>query len=95
MPAGTRLIMTTNNHHYDLQNMKFILTVLLLIICISSCSIFEKRPYVPPIGAEKLFSLQQPGYKPKTRYQKAEYRAAMKQIKRDNQLAKKQTNPNY
>ena len=75
--------------------MKSFLIILLLSTCLSSCSIFEKRPYVPPIGAEKLFSLQQPGYKPKTKYQKAEYRAAMKQIKRDNQLAKKQTNPNY
>ena len=75
--------------------MKPILMIILLIICTASCSVFEKRPYVPPIGAEKLFSLQQPGYKPKTKYQKAEYRAAMKQIKRDNQLAKKQTIPNY
>ena len=75
--------------------MKSFLIILLLSTCLYSCSIFEKRPYVPPIGAEKLFSLQQPGYKPKTKYQKAEYRAAMKQIKRDNQLAKKQTNPNY
>lgn len=75
--------------------MKPFLIILLLITCFSSCSIFEKRPYVPPIGAEKLFSLQQPGYKPKTKYQKAEYRVAMKQIKRDNALAKKQTIPNY
>ncbi len=75
--------------------MKPLLTVLVIATCLSSCSIFSKRPYVPPIGAEKLFSLQQPGYKPKTRYQKAEYRAAMKQIKRDNDIAKKQTIPNY
>ncbi|MBC7651569.1 MAG: hypothetical protein H7101_07460 [Deinococcales bacterium] len=75
--------------------MKPILIIILLIISTSSCSVFEKRPYVPPIGAEKLFSLQQPGYKPKTKYQKAEYRAAMKQIKRDNNQAKKQTIPNY
>ncbi len=75
--------------------MKSIIGALALIFSLSSCSIFKKPPYVPPIGAEKLLSLQQPGYKPKTPYQKAEYRAAMKQLKRDNRLAKKQTNPNY
>lgn len=95
MLAGTRSTMTTNNKYNHLQNMKRILTVLIVITYLYSCSIFEKRPYVPPIGAEKLFSLQQPGYKPKTKYQKTEYRVAMKQIKRDNALAKKLTIPNY
>lgn len=79
------------HYHNHQQNMKPILTALLFIICLSSCSIFEKRPYVPPIGAEKLLYLLQPGYKPKTKYQKAEYRAAIKQMKADEKLAKKQT----
>lgn len=70
--------------------MKPILTALVIIICLSSCSIFRKRPYVPPIGAEKIFALQQPGYKPKTPYQKAEYKAMLKQLRRDRKLAKKQ-----
>ncbi|MFC4233222.1 hypothetical protein ACFOW1_15075 [Parasediminibacterium paludis] len=70
--------------------MKQILTAFALIICLASCSIFRKRPYVPPIGAEKIFALQQPGYKPKTPYEKAEYKAMLKQLKRDRKLAKKQ-----
>ncbi len=70
--------------------MKPLLTVLVIAICLSSCSIFRKRPYVPPIGAEKIFALQQPGYKPKTPYQKAEYKAMLKQLRRDRKLAKKQ-----
>lgn len=70
--------------------MKLILTAIVFILCLSSCSIFRKRPYVPPIGAEKIFALQQPGYKPKTPYQKAEYRAMLKQLKRDRKLAKQQ-----
>jgi hypothetical protein len=45
---------------------------------------------VPPIGAEKIFALQQPGYKPKTPYQKAEYKAMLRQLRRDRKLAKKQ-----
>ncbi len=70
--------------------MKYKIVALALLVGLYSCSIFKRRPYVPPIGAEKLISLQQPGYKPKTPYQKAEYRAAMKQLKRDRKLAKKQ-----
>ena len=75
--------------------MKPILGILLLIIGLSSCSIFKKSQYVPPIGAEKLLAFQQPGYKPKTKKDKAEYAAAKKQMKADEKLAKKQTIPNY
>jgi hypothetical protein len=72
------------------KNMKTLLTAIAFIVCLSSCSIFRKRPYVPPIGAEKIFALQQPGYKPKTPYQKAEYKAMLRQLRRDRKLAKKQ-----
>lgn len=70
--------------------MKFTIAIVCLMLCLSSCSIFRKRPYVPPIGAEKIFALQQPGYKPKTPYQKAEYKAMLRQLRRDRKLAKKQ-----
>ena len=75
--------------------MKPRLTTLLLIICLSSCNIFKKSQYVPPIGAEKLLAYQQPGYKPKNKKDKAEYEAAKKQMRADDKLAKKQTIPNY
>lgn len=75
--------------------MKPILTLLLLILCLSSCSIFQRKPYVPAIGAEKLLAYSQPGYKPKNKQDKAEYEAAKKQMKEDDKRAKKQTIPNY
>ncbi len=41
------------------------------------------------IGAEKIAKYMQPGYKPKTKKEKAEYKMVMKQVKEDMQRAKK------
>lgn len=68
---------------------------LLLIICLSGCSVFQKKQYRSPIGAEKLLAYQQPGYKPKNKKEKAEQKAALAQMKEDEKLAKKQVIPNY
>ncbi len=86
MRVGLKPIMRNLKHNI----MKVTIALVCLMVCLSSCSIFRKRPYVPPIGAEKIFALQQPGYKPKTPYQKAEYKAMLRQLRRDRKLAKKQ-----
>lgn len=70
--------------------MKLILTAIAFIVCLSSCSVFQKNHYSTPIGAEMIEKYCQAGFKPRNKREKAEYKATWKQVNRDRRLAKKQ-----
>ncbi len=70
--------------------MKKVLSAITILFLINSCGIFRSNRPGPAIGAEKLDAMSQKGFKPKNAKERAEQKAVLKQLKRDEKLARSQ-----